>query len=71
MHSRKLYNLHNFEFSFREFETSVETKKIFTMRKINDCFIENCGLYYVSDHDGFALLHLNTVEINSYYYDFE
>ena len=41
------------------------------MRKINDCFIENCGLYYVSDHDGFALLHVNTVEINAYYYDFE
>lgn len=40
------------------------------MRKINDCFIENSGLYYVSD-DGFALLHLNTVEINAYYYDFE
>ena len=24
------------------------------MRKINDCFIENSGLYYVSD-DGFCI----------------
>ena len=41
------------------------------MKKINDCFTENSGLYYFSDCNGFALLHLNTVEINVYYYDFE
>ena len=41
------------------------------MKKINDCFIMNSGLYYVSDNNGFALLYLNTVEIKVYCYDFE
>ena len=66
-----IYNLHNFQFSFRELDNSAETKKIFTMKKNANCFIEYCGLYYVSDEIGFALLHLNVEELKVYYYDFE
>ena len=41
------------------------------MDKDPSCFIEYCGLYYVSDEIGFALLHLNVEELKIYYPDFE
>ena len=66
-----IYNLHNFQFSFRELDNSVETKKVFTMKKDTNLFLEYCGFYYVSDEIGFALLHLNVEELKVYYYDFE
>ena len=35
-----IYNLHNFQFSFRELDNSVETKKVFTMKKDTNLFLE-------------------------------
>ena len=66
-----IYNLDNFQFSFREIDNSTEAEKIFTMQKNNSCFINYCGLHYVSDETGFALLYLNVEELKIHYYDFE
>ena len=66
-----IYNLNNFQFSFRELDNSTETERIFTMDKNPYCFINYCGMYYVSDETGFALLHLNVEKLKIFYYDFE
>ena len=66
-----IYNLDKFHFSFRELENSAEAERIFTMKKNKTCFINYCGLHYVSDEIGFALLYLNVEELKIYYYDFE
>ena len=66
-----LYNLDNFHFSYRELDNLTEAERIFTKKKNNTCFIDYCGLHYVSDEIGFALLHLNVEELKIYYYDFE
>ena len=63
--------MNNFQFSFRELDNLVETKRIFTMGKYEFCLIDYCGLYYVSDEICFALLHLNVEELKICYDDFE
>ena len=66
-----IFNLHNFQFSFRESATSSETKSIFTMKKEKQCLIWYYDWYYVSDTFGFALMYLNASELEVYYFDFE
>ena len=62
-----IFNLFNIRFSFRERSGSQEEKKIFKMKKQ-----DNCDLYCLSDAGGFSLLSLNNRgELKVFYYDFE
>ena len=44
-----LYNLNNFQFSFREVDSSAEDNIVFTMKKDKEFSINCNGLDYVSD----------------------
>ena len=49
-----LYNLNNFQFSFRELDCSAEKNRIFTMKKDKESSFRCSDLVYVSDISGFA-----------------
>ena len=66
-----LYNLNNFQFSFRELDNSAEDNRIFTMKKDKGCTIDCNELDYISDICGFALLKLSFTDLRVHYYDFE
>ena len=66
-----LYNLNNFQFSFREVDSSAEDNIVFTMKKDKEFSINCNDLDYVSDICGFALLKLGFNELRVHYYDFE
>ena len=58
-----IYNLNNFQISFRELDSSAEDNRIFTMKKDKECTIAFKELDYVSDVCGFALLNLSFTEL--------
>ena len=66
-----LYNLNNFQFSFRELDCSGEKNRIFTMKKDKESSFRFSDLVYVSDICGFALLKFSFNELRVHYYDFE
>ena len=66
-----IYNLNNFQFSFRELDSSAQDNRIFTMKKDKECNMACKELDYVSDICGFALLKLSFTELRVHYYDFE
>ena len=66
-----VYNLHNFQFSFRELDSSPEDNRIFTMKKDKVCPSGCSELDYVSDSHGFALLKFGFDELRVHYYDSE
>ena len=66
-----IYNLNNFQFSFRELDSSAQDNRIFTMKKDKECNMACKELDYVSDICGFALLKLRFTELRVHYYDFE
>ena len=66
-----VYNLNNFQFSFRELDSSPEDNRIFTMKKDKECLRGSSELDYVSDSRGFALLKFGFDELRVHYYDSE
>ena len=62
-----VYNLNNFQFSFRELDSSAEDSRIFTMKKDKKCFSSCNELDYVSDIHGFALLKFGFNELRVHY----
>ena len=66
-----LFNLNNFQFSFRELDCSTKKNRIFTMKKNKQCSFRFSDLGYVSDICGFALLKFSFNELRVHYYDFE